>query len=189
MLYIWDYWESKGVLYLHKSTILHAISRCWTKTLKVQGDDSVSSGCPDVSRNGLGCSILCTDVWIKIVMPGMAMDGQSLYKMCEEEKVTLAFGVPTVWMQLLGYCRENNVVLEFDESTVIGGSAVTVAMIKEFDQKHNVTVLQGWGMTEMSPLGTTNFPTPEMDEMPDEEKYALQVKAGKPVFGVEDENS
>ena len=58
-------------------------------------------------------------------------------------------------------------------------------MIKEFDQVHGVTVLQGWGMTEMSPLGTTNFPTPEMEQMSDDEKYAIQVKAGKPVFGVE----
>ena len=62
---------------------------------------------------------------------------------------------------------------------------MTVAMIKEFDQVHGVTVLQGWGMTEMITLGTTNFPTPEMEQMSDDEKYAIQVKAGKPVFGVE----
>tara|TARA_B100000161_G_scaffold175263_1_gene125875 strand:- start:4475 stop:6100 length:1626 start_codon:yes stop_codon:yes gene_type:complete len=175
----------KGVLYSHKSTILHAISAAAPKTLKVQPDDSSLVVVPMFHVMAWGVPYYAPMYGIKIVMPGMAMDGQSLYEMCENEKVTIAFGVPTVWMQLLGYCRENNLVLNSMESTVIGGSAVTVAMIKEFDQKHNVTVIQGWGMTEMSPLGTTNFPTPEMDEMPDEKKYALQVKAGRPVFGVE----
>ena len=175
----------KGVLYSHKSTILHAISAAGPKALKIEGDDSVLMVVPMFHVMAWGVPYYGAIYGLKIVMPGMAMDGESLYEMCKEEDVTLAFGVPTVWMQLLGYCRENNVVLESMNSTVIGGSAVTVAMIKEFDQVHGVTVLQGWGMTEMSPLGTTNFPTPEMEQMSDDEKYAIQVKAGRPVFGVE----
>jgi fatty-acyl-CoA synthase len=122
---------------------------------------------------------------IKIVMPGMQMDGPSLYNQIENENISMAFGVPTIWMQLLGHCRENNLKLNSLKKTLVGGAAVPVSMIKEFDEKHDVTLVQGWGMTEMSPLGTTNILTDEMLSMPKEERYVLQAKAGRPIYGVE----
>ena len=121
----------------------------------------------------------------KLVMPGMGMEGESVCELIDKEEVNSAFGVPTVWMQLLAYCRDNNKILSTVKNTIIGGSAVSLAMIKEFNEVHHVNVIHAWGMTEMSPLGTTNLPTPEMETMNKDEKYAIQLKQGRPVYGVE----
>jgi len=122
---------------------------------------------------------------LKLVLPGMGMDGAALVELIEKEKVTLAFGVPTIWLGLLGYCKENNIKLDTVKQTIIGGSAVPYSMIKEFDEQHDVNVVQGWGMTETSPLATANLRTPAMEMMSKEDRYQLQTKQGKPVYGVE----
>ncbi len=122
---------------------------------------------------------------LKLVMPGMQMEGESLYDLIEKEEVSLAFGVPTIWMGLLNYCRENNKTLTSVRNTVIGGAALSRSMLQEFDEAHDVNVIQGWGMTEMSPLGTSNFLTPEMKKMSKEERYSVQLKQGRPMYGVE----
>jgi fatty-acyl-CoA synthase len=121
----------------------------------------------------------------KLVMPGMQMEGEPLYDLIEKEKVTLAFGVPTIWMGLLAYCRDNNKILTSVKNTIIGGSALSLPTLQEFDEVHDVNVIHAWGMTEMSPLGTINVPTSEMENMSKEEKYAIQLKQGKPIYGVE----
>ncbi len=128
---------------------------------------------------------LFTLVGLKIVMPGMQMEGQPLYELIEKENVTFAFGVPTIWMQLLGYCKENNLKLSSIKKTVIGGSALSLSLLKEFDEVHDVEVIQGWGMTETSPLGTTNLVTPEMRKMDKDEMYTIQLKQGRACYGVE----
>jgi fatty-acyl-CoA synthase len=88
-------------------------------------------------------------------------------------------------MGLLAYCRDNNKILKTVRNTVIGGSALSLAILKEFDEVHDVNVIQGWGMTEMSPLGTSNFMTPEMEKMSKEDRYAVQLKQGRPMYGIE----
>ena len=88
-------------------------------------------------------------------------------------------------MGLLAYCRENNKILTSVRNTIIGGSALSLATLQEFDEVHDVNVIHAWGMTEMSPLGTTNVPTQEMKNIPKEEKYAIQLKQGRPIYGVE----
>ena len=113
------------------------------------------------------------------------MDGAALVELIQKEEVTLAFGVPTIWLGLLGYCKENNIKLDTVKQTVIGGSAVPYSMIKQFDEEHDVNVVQGWGMTETSPLATANIRTKAMEAMSKEERYKLQTKQGKPVYGVE----
>jgi fatty-acyl-CoA synthase len=118
-------------------------------------------------------------------MPGMQMEGEPLFELIDQEDVTLAFGVPTIWMGLLAYCRDNNKILSSVKNTIIGGSALSLATLQEFDEVHDVNVIHAWGMTEMSPLGTTNVPTPEMENMSKEEKYAVQLKQGRPIYGVE----
>ena len=85
------------------------------------------------------------------------MEGEPLYELIDQEDVTLAFGVPTIWMGLLAYCRDNNKILNSVKNTIIGGSALSLSTLQEFDEVHDVNVIQGWGMTEMSPLGTSNF--------------------------------
>jgi fatty-acyl-CoA synthase len=125
-------------------------------------------------------------VGAKIVYPGPKMgDGEALYRMLEAEEVTLALGVPTVWLALLQYAEKTGKRMDKLERTVIGGAAVPESMIREFHEKHGVVVCQGWGMTEMSPLGTVNAPKAGMESMPLDEMYALQAKAGRGIYGCE----
>jgi fatty-acyl-CoA synthase len=177
--------DPKGVLYSHKSTVLHSMTAAMPVALDINRKDSVLMVVPMFHVMAWGLPYFAPMNGIKIVMPGMQMDGPSLYNQIENENISMAFGVPTIWMQLLGHCRENNLKLNSLKKTLVGGAAVPVSMIKEFDEKHDVTLVQGWGMTEMSPLGTTNVLTDEMLSMPKEERYVLQAKAGRPIYGVE----
>ena len=93
--------------------------------------------------------------------------------------------MPTIWLGLLNYCKENNIKLESVKQTIIGGSAVPYSMIKQFDEEHDINVIQGWGMTETSPLATANLKTPAMEKLSKDELYKLQTKQGKPIYGVE----
>ena len=121
---------------------------------------------------------------IKLVLPGMGMDGAALTELIQNENVTFAFGVPTIWLGLLN-CKENNIKLESIKETIIGGSAVPYSMIKQFDEDHDVNVVQGWGMTETSPLATANLKTPDMEKLSKDEMYQLQTKQGKPIYEVQ----
>jgi fatty-acyl-CoA synthase len=173
----------KGVLYSHKSNIQHSQAALIGLTMKP--DEAILMVVPLFHVLAWGIPYFAPMFGLKIVMPGMQMEGEPLYDLIEKEDVTLAFGVPTIWMGLLNYCRENNKVLSSVKNTVIGGSALSLAILKEFDEVHNVNVIQGWGMTEMSPLGTSNFMTPEMEKMNKEDRYAVQLKQGRPMFGIE----
>jgi fatty-acyl-CoA synthase len=136
--------------------------------------------------NAWGIPYAALMVGAKIVFPGPKMgDGEALYNMLENESVTLALGVPTVWLALLQYAKSAGKRLNKLDRTVIGGAAVPESMIREFDQDHGVEVRQGWGMTEMSPLGTTNTLKAGMDKLPKDEIYKIQTKAGRGIFGCE----
>jgi fatty-acyl-CoA synthase len=152
----------KGVLYSHKSNILH--SQAALTGLTISPDEAILMVVPLFHVLAWGIPYFAPMFGLKIVMPGMQMEGEPLYDLIEREDVTLAFGVPTIWMGLLAYCRDNNKILKTVRNTVIGGSALSLAILKEFDEVHDVNVIQGWGMTEMSPLGTSNFMTPEMEK-------------------------
>ena len=173
----------KGVLYSHKSNILHA--QASLTALTIQQDDSILMVVPLFHVLAWGIPYFGAMNGLKLVMPGMQMEGEPLYELIDQENVTLAFGVPTIWMGLLAYCRENNKILTSVRNTIIGGSALSLATLQEFDEVHDVNVIHAWGMTEMSPLGTTNVPTPEMKNMSKDEKYAIQLKQGRPIYGVE----
>ena len=154
----------KGVLYSHKSNIIHA--QASLTALTIQSDDSILMVVPLFHVLAWGIPYFGAMNGVKLVMPGMQMEGEPLYELIDQEDVTLAFGVPTIWMGLLAYCRENNKILTSVRNTIIGGSALSLATLKEFDEVHDVNVIHAWGMTEMSPLGTTNVPTQEMKNMP-----------------------
>ena len=173
----------KGVLYSHKSNVLHAQAALTAMT--IQPDDSILMVVPLFHVLAWGIPYFGPMNGLKLVMPGMQMEGESLYELIDQEEVTLAFGVPTIWMGLLAYCRDNNKILSSVKNTIIGGSALSLATLQEFDEVHNVNVIHAWGMTEMSPLGTTNVPTLEMENMSKEEKYSIQLKQGRPIYGVE----
>jgi fatty-acyl-CoA synthase len=125
-------------------------------------------------------------VGAKIVFPGPKMgDGEALYNMLEDESVTMALGVPTVWLALLQYAKSAGKRLNKLQRTLIGGAAVPESMIREFFVDHDVVVHQGWGMTEMSPLGTVNTLKAGMESLSQDEKFRIQTKAGRGIFGVE----
>ena len=173
----------KGVLYSHKSNILHA--QASLTAMLIKPSDSILMVVPLFHVLAWGIPYYGPMFGLKLVMPGMQMEGEPLYDLIDREDVSLAFGVPTIWMGLLAYCRENNKILSSVKNTIIGGSALSLSTLQEFDEVHDVNVIHAWGMTEMSPLGTTNVPTLEMESMSKDEKYAIQLKQGKPIYGVE----
>jgi fatty-acyl-CoA synthase len=121
----------------------------------------------------------------KFVLPGPGLDGKNLYELITAEKATLLLGVPTVWLGLLNYLDTINAKLDTVKYAVVGGSAAPLAMIRAFDQKHDVFLVHAWGMTETSPLGSVNAPTAELLALPAEERYQRQLKQGRPMYGVD----
>jgi fatty-acyl-CoA synthase len=137
-----------------------------------------------VNAWGVPYSALITGA--KLVFPGPKMgDGEALYELIESEGVNLALGVPTVWLGLLQYCEQAGKRLDALERTLIGGAAVPRAMIEAFQKKHGVQAIQGWGMTEMSPLGTCNTPKAGGEGLSEEERIDLATKAGRGIYGCE----
>lgn len=175
----------KGVLFGHRSTVLHAYASMATDALGVSSQGAILPVVPMFHVNAWGIPYSATMAGAKLVLPAGAMDGASLYQLMMQEKVTLSLGVPTVWLGLLHYCDKENLKLEYMERTVIGGSAAPESMIRQFQEKHDVFVIHAWGMTEMSPLGTVNSMNAHMASLPLEQRYKLQSKQGRPVFGVE----
>jgi acyl-CoA synthetase (AMP-forming)/AMP-acid ligase II len=175
----------KGVLYSHRSTLLHALSEISREALGISSLSCVLPVVPMFHVNAWGVPYAAAMTGAKLVFPGQGMDGASLWELIEAEKPDLLLGVPTVWLMLLNHMDEIGKTLDSVKNVVVGGSAAPLSMIKKFDQVHDAFLIHAWGMTEMSPLGTSNVRTIAMDSMPIEERYKLQQKQGRPVFGVE----
>jgi len=176
----------KGVLYSHRSTVLHAYAGCMADAVGLSGRDVTLAVVPMFHANAWGLPYNAPMVGSKIVFPGPKMgDPAVLTQLMNEEAVTLAAAVPTVWMMLLNYLRQSGNKLTTLKRTLIGGSAVPLQMIRDFKLEHGVDVLQGWGMTEMSPLGTVGSLRPEMESWPLEEQFRIRVRAGRGIFGVD----
>jgi fatty-acyl-CoA synthase len=173
----------KGVLYSHRSTILHAISIAGT-----MGFDASSAVLPVVPMfhvNAWGVPYSALINGFTLVLPGHALDGESLYELVQQESVDCLLGVPTVWLGLLQYLEGKGLKMETVNQVLVGGSAAPYAMIKAFNEQHDAFLTHGWGMTEMSPLGTINTQTKKAMSLSTEERYQLQTKQGYPMFGVE----
>ncbi|MBN47895.1 MAG: long-chain fatty acid--CoA ligase [Spongiibacteraceae bacterium] len=175
----------KGVMYTHRSTVLHAIASLPQQALNISQDSVILPVVPMFHVNCWGIPYAVTITGAKLVFPGAAMDGKSLWELIVSEKPTLLAGVPTVWLGLLNYLDSINETMESVDSVVVGGSAAPLSMIKAFDEKHGAFLLHAWGMTEMSPIGTINAPNKQLNALPASERYEIQRKQGKPVFGVE----
>tara|TARA_R100000005_G_scaffold96680_1_gene85963 strand:- start:5131 stop:6771 length:1641 start_codon:yes stop_codon:yes gene_type:complete len=175
----------KGVLYANRSTVLHSYCVCANDGLGVSNRDSILAVVPMFHANAWGLPYAAAMCGAKMVMPGAAMDGASLYELMEAEDVTLAAGVPTIWMMLLGYVKENKLKFSTMRRTVIGGSAAPRSMIDTFVQEYGVEVIHAWGMTETSPLGTTGNLLKKHADLSEKEKTDVRVKQGRVVFGVE----
>ena len=175
----------KGVLYSHRSTLLHSYAACATDGLGVSASDSVLPVVPMFHVNAWGICYAAAMCGAKLVLPGERMDGASIYELLYEENVTLTLGVPTVWLMLLADMEAKSRTLPLLERVVIGGSAAPRSMIQAFQEEHNATVLHAWGMTEMSPLGSVCRLLPKHVSLSEEQRLRIQLKQGRPVFGVE----
>lgn len=176
----------KGVLYSHRSTVLHAMAGNAPAVMGLSAHDVVLPVVPLFHVNAWGVPYGAPISGAKLVFPGPKMgDGETLYELMESEGVTMALGVPTVWLALLQYMRQNDKKLTTLQRTLVGGAAVPAAMIREFRQTYDVDVQQGWGMTETSPLGSVNKLLPRHKNLGEDETIELRAKAGRAVFGVE----
>lgn len=168
----------KGVLYSHRALVLQTFASCLPTALGVQEGDVLLPVVPMFHVNAWNTPYSCLMVGIKQVFPGPRLDGEGLYEMLENEKVTYSAGVPTVWLGLLQHLRESGKTLTHLKKGMSGGSALPEALIRGF-LDYGVELQQGWGMTEMSPIGTVNVLPPAIAALPTDEKIPYQIKAGR----------
>lgn len=175
----------KGVLYSHRSNFIHTLLGLQSTVLGATPSEVILPVVPMFHANAWGIAFGGPAAGSKLVMPGARMDGPSIYELLESERVTFSAAVPTVWQGLLNHLRENNLKLSTVKRVLIGGAAVPESMIRAFHDEFGVEVLQGWGMTETSPIGTLSNMTPELAALPYEEQLKWRVKQGTPPLGVE----
>jgi acyl-CoA synthetase (AMP-forming)/AMP-acid ligase II len=175
----------KGALYSHRSTVLHSYGSAMPNALNVSAADTVLPVVPmfHVNAWGLPYSVLLSGA--KMVFPGAALDGKSLYELFETEGVTFSAGVPTVWLGLINYVLQNNLEFSTFKRTVIGGSACPPAMMDTLIDKLGVQVIHAWGMTEMSPLGTAGGLQAKHLALPKDEQRKILQKQGHAIYGVD----
>jgi fatty-acyl-CoA synthase len=175
----------KGVLYSHRSTILHSYASSLPDSLHLSVHEAVMPVVPMFHVNAWGLPYSVPLTGGKLVFPGAALDGKSVFELMEQEKVTLAAGVPTIWLGLLNHVKQNNTRFTSLERTIIGGSACPPAMMKTFHNDYNVQVLHAWGMTEISPIGTTSVLQPKHLSLPEEQQETVLAKQGHVLYGVD----
>ncbi|OUS18226.1 long-chain fatty acid--CoA ligase [Gammaproteobacteria bacterium 50_400_T64] len=175
----------KGVLYSHRSTVLHCLGTSSKATLGLDPDETIMPVVPMFHVNAWGSVYGAAAAGTKLVFPGPKMgDGETLASLINEEGVTFALGVPTVWLALVTYLQETGSKVETLQRLVVGGAACPRSLMEAMDV-YGVAMHVGWGMTEMSPLGTYNTLLPWMHDLPDDEKMAYRLKAGRLIYGVE----
>lgn len=176
----------KGVVYSHRSTLLHAYSGALPDATNASCRDVVMPIVPMFHVNAWGIPYASLMVGAKLVMPGPKMaDGETLHALITNEKVTYSSGVPTIWMALLDYLDSTGNKIPSLATASTGGAACPRGIIERFKRDYQTDVLQGWGMTEMSPLGTLFSFKPGMDDLTEEQEIDLRQKQGRTVFGVE----
>ena len=175
----------KAALYSHRSTLLHAYAAALPDVMCISARDAILPVVPMFHVNAWGIPYSAAMTGAKLVFPGPALDGKSIYELIEAEKVTFAAGVPTVWQMLLSHMKPNALSFSSLKRTVIGGSACPPAMIDAFRELYGVEVLHAWGMTEMSPLGTLCTLKNKHLHLPEEAQMKLRLKQGRAIFGVD----
>ena len=175
----------KGVLYSHRSTLLHTFAISLPDALSVSANDCILPVVPMFHVNAWGLPYAACMNGAKLVFPGAGLDGKSLYELFETEQVTVSAGVPTVWQALLAYVESEGLTFSTMRRTVIGGSACPPAMLRKFGDQYDVRVLHAWGMTEMSPVGTVGTFKPRHQGLSADERYAVMAKQGRAVYGVD----
>ncbi|MDY6948453.1 MAG: 3-(methylthio)propionyl-CoA ligase [Pseudomonadota bacterium] len=178
--------DPKGVLYSHRSTILHCYAAALPDAMALSAHEVVMPVVPMFHVNAWGLPYSCPMVGAKLVFPGSKMgDAETLQALIEEEQVTFSAGVPTVWQGLLGYLEKTGKRVDSLSHLVSGGSAVPAALMRQLRDSHDVEVVHAWGMTETSPIGTIRSLSPEARDLPEDRRETLRARQGRTVFGIE----
>jgi len=178
----------KGVLYSHRSTMLHTLMELAPDTFGIASHETLMLIVPMFHANAWGAPYAAAMVGARLVLPGPHLDGQSVYNLMRDERVTFSQGVPTVWMMLFQYLDQNP---QLDPRSLgvkrigIGGAAVSRAVLERFEKQFGAEVVQGWGMTETSPIGVISKLLPKHAGLPEEELVKVKLKQGRGVWGVD----
>jgi fatty-acyl-CoA synthase len=175
----------KGVLYGHRSNYLHALMTLQADALALSARDTILLVVPMYHANAWGVVYSAPLVGAKLVLPGQRMDGASLYELIESEGVTYSAAVPTVWQGLLSHVKEVGGSFSTLQRVTIGGSACPESIIRAFRDDYGVDVIQGWGMTETSPLATVSTPSARVAELPPDAQIAYKLKQGRLLGGLD----
>jgi len=175
----------KGVLYTHRTTVLHSLGGNQPDGIAISAKDSVMPVVPMFHVNAWGVPYIAAMVGCKLVFPGPGLDGASLVKLIDDEKVSLALGVPTIWQGLLGALKESGSKVASLKRTVVGGSALPPSMINDFRDNYDVDLIHAWGMTEISPLGTMNQLLQKHTVLTAQEQAQIRIGQGRAPFGVQ----
>jgi acyl-CoA synthetase (AMP-forming)/AMP-acid ligase II len=177
--------DPKGVVYSHRSTVLHALACAQPDAFNLSSRDTVLPLVPMFHVNAWGIPYAAPMVGARLVLPGPLLDGRSVYELCESEAVTISAGVPTLWQSLLAHLEANRLKLSSLRRVVIGGAACPPSMLKTLQDHYGVQVLHAWGMTEMSPLGTVCSLKPGQLNLPADDQLAIRSKQGRVLYPVD----
>ena len=177
--------DPKGVLYSHRSTILHAMAGCQKDVIGAGGNDVILAVVPMFHVSAWGLVYSAAMVGAKLVMPGPGLDGANLVRMINQEGVTLMAGVPTVWLGIYQHAKANDVTLPTVKKALVGGSALPESLLRAYEQDLGIPMQQGWGMTETSPLGSTYTVHHSTDESDYESTIPHKLMAGRRIYGVD----
>ncbi|QTD30683.1 3-(methylthio)propionyl-CoA ligase [Pseudomonas fluorescens] len=177
--------DPKGVLYSHRSTLLHALSSSLPDGLALSSRDVIAPVVPMFHVNAWGLPYSAPLVGAKLVFPGAAVDGKSVFELFDRERVTFSAGVPTVWLSMLQYMRQSGRRLTSVERMIVGGAACPPALMSSYQKEFGIRILHAWGMTELSPIGTVNTLKASHLSLDEDARFAIGTKQGRPLFGVD----
>jgi fatty-acyl-CoA synthase len=177
--------DPKGVLYTHRSTIYHCYAAIAPEALNINVTSTVLPVVPMFHVNAWAVPYMASAAGAKLVFPGAALDGASVYDLTEREGVTTSLGVPTIWLGLLAHMEKHSLKFSTLKETVVGGAACPPSIIEKFLTNYGVETVHAWGMTETSPIGTVSRLKAKHATLPKAEQLAIRAKQGRPVFGIE----
>jgi len=177
--------EPKGVLYSHRSTLLHSYAASLPDCFNCGARDVILPVVPMFHVNAWGVPYLAALNGCKLVLPGAGLDAASLYELFESEQVTFSAGVPTIWFGLLNYMREGQRQFSTLRKMIVGGASCPPALLRAFDEELGVEIRHAWGMSETSPLGTVSTLKASQLELPEEAQFFLKIKQGRTIFGID----
>ncbi|MBC6990354.1 3-(methylthio)propionyl-CoA ligase [Hymenobacter sp. BT491] len=177
--------EPKGVLYSHRSTLLHSYAASLPDCFNCSARDVILPVVPMFHVNAWGSPYMAALNGCKLVLPGPGLDAASLYELFEQEQVTFSAGVPTIWFGLLTFMRQQKAQFSTLRQMIVGGASCPPALLKAFDEELGVQIRHAWGMTETSPLGTVCTLKALHLQLSDDEQFAIQTKQGRAIFGVD----